>query len=151
MAPKQKPLSAFGSIQEHGHQFRATTLIYDSCDVVGVRTYGPSRETRAAAEADLAHARQASSRDEMNNRLLTLKGNAAVAFAHGAASNAPTSGVKQPAAFRNSDEDAQPRGKSKLVFLPRLYVPGFHGQDLFQRGKSRKTYLGLAMAASLRR
>ena len=57
MAPKQVPIAKLGAPKNNGNGWRAQAKIDDR------NVYGPQRATKKEAEADLALARQSTSRD----------------------------------------------------------------------------------------
>ena len=57
MAPKQVPISELGAPASHGNGYRA------QANINGIIVFGPQRATKKEAEADLALARQSTSRD----------------------------------------------------------------------------------------
>ena len=71
MAPKERPISELGSVLTHGNGWRARVQID------GKQIVGPKRATKKEAEADLALARQSTSRDEfvqcLQEMLATVK------------------------------------------------------------------------------
>ena len=71
MAPKLKAVSELGTVAENGNGWRAWVKL--GCDrvVFGPTHYG--RAGRREAEADLAQARQASTREEMQSCLQNLR------------------------------------------------------------------------------
>jgi hypothetical protein len=72
MAPKLKAVSELGTVVENGNGCRAWLRLGRDLVVTGPTHYG--RAARREAEADLAQARQASTRDEMQRRLRNLSG-----------------------------------------------------------------------------
>ena len=71
MAPKLKVVSELGSVVEHGNGWRAWVKFSRDEVVRGPTHYGLA--ARRKAEADLARARQASTRDEMQRRLRDMR------------------------------------------------------------------------------
>ena len=71
MAPKQKAVSELGAVAEHGNGWRARAQLGRGLEVTGPTHFGPV--ARRKAEADLVHARRASTRDEMQRVLRNLK------------------------------------------------------------------------------
>ena len=72
MAPKLKAVSELGTVVEHGNGWRAWVRFGRDVVVAGPVHYG--RAARREAEADLAQARQASTRDEMQRCLQYMSG-----------------------------------------------------------------------------
>ena len=70
MAPKLKAVSELGIVVEHGNGWRVQVRLGHDCIVIGPTRYGS--DSRSKAEADLAQARQASTRDEMQCFLRNL-------------------------------------------------------------------------------
>ena len=67
MPPKQKPVSELGGIQQSGNSFRARVKLGST------RIDGPNRSSKREAEADLANARGAASRDAFAEYLASLR------------------------------------------------------------------------------
>ena len=67
MPPKQKPVSELGGIEPSGNSFRARVKLGFK------RIDGPSRSSKEEAEADLAIARGAASRDAFAEYLASLR------------------------------------------------------------------------------
>ena len=72
MAPKLKAVSELGTVVEYGNGWRAWVRFGRDVVVAGPVHYG--RAARREAEADLAQARQASTRDEMQRCLQYMSG-----------------------------------------------------------------------------
>ena len=135
MAPKRKAVSELGTVAEHGNGWRAWVKL--GCDrvVFGPTHYG--RAGRREAEADLAQARQASTREEMQSCLQNLRDGAARA----AMPSAATSGVAQSAAgtpplqgrTQSSDSSGveQPAAIQGPRHAPANCVRGAESQNLF--------------------
>ena len=66
MPPKQKPVTELGAIHQSGNSFRAHVKLGSK------RIDGPSRSSKEEAEADLANARGAGSRDAFAQYLASL-------------------------------------------------------------------------------
>ena len=97
---------------EHSDGWRAWVKLGRDRVVFGPTHYG--RAGRREAEADLAQARQASTREEMQSCLQNLRDGAAraampSAATSGVAQSSDSSGVKQPAARSKHEEGAQTR------------------------------------------
>ena len=71
MAPKQKAVSELGTVVYNGNGWRARVKFDRDLVAAGPTHYGPA--ARRKAEADLVHARRASTRDEMQRVLRNLK------------------------------------------------------------------------------
>ena len=71
MAPKQKLVSELGTVAQHGNGWRAWVKL--GCDRVVCGPTHVGRAGRREAEADLAQARQASTREEMQYCLQNLR------------------------------------------------------------------------------
>ena len=67
MAPKLKAVSELGKVQKCGDGWRAKVEFSRKLIVTGPKRHGPA--ARRKAEADLAQAQGASTRDEMQQRL----------------------------------------------------------------------------------
>ena len=67
MPPKQKPVSELGGIEPSGNSFRVHVKLGSR------RINGPSRSSKEEAEADLANARGAASRDAFAEYLASLR------------------------------------------------------------------------------
>ena len=71
MGPKQRAVSELGVVVEHGNGWRAKAQLGRGLVVTGPTHFG--RAARRKAEADLVHARRASTRGEMQRVLQNLK------------------------------------------------------------------------------
>ena len=67
MGSKLRALSELGHVQKHGNGWRVKVRFGHELEVRGPTHHGPG--ARRKAEADLAQSRQASTRDEMQQRL----------------------------------------------------------------------------------
>ena len=99
MAPKKLAISDLGRVRPHYNGWRAKVEFRRDLIVYGPTHHGPA--ARRKAEADLAQAREASTRDEMQRRLREMTDRAApaappVAVGHAAAPAAPPGPPPQP-------------------------------------------------------
>ena len=103
MAPKLKAVSELGSVQANGHGWRARVQFNRELMVSGPTYYG--RAARRKAEASLAQAQLASTREEMQQRprdMMVASGQPAaplVAVGHPEQVSTAPSVVAAPAAF----------------------------------------------------
>ena len=114
MAPKLKAVSELGKVQKCGDGWRAKVEFSGKLIVTGPKRHGPA--ARRKAEADLAQARCASTRDEMQQCLRDMSvasGQLGSVVAHGTGWRAKVFGAVGPT--RNG-RDARRKAQADLVW-----------------------------------